>query len=215
MSKEEACLSCGGTGIDALGNPCSCGCSKNEVILPTSLKIPMQYQSVKYDKAFIRSELQGTLGVFMERLLENAVSNLYTFHTNYIICAPANSGKTVWAYNLYGRLYAKGIAMPDLMDLMQVRKILLNYYNEDKEQEKLINSAKLMVVKLPQDLPDKFPETISMIIERRVRNNCSTFFLYNGSRKDLLAQDRFGKMKYLEGDGAYNTVCIESFWEKE
>jgi len=205
------CLKCGGTGMLVDGTPCDCGCANETFTLPSTLNVPLQYQNVKYDMTLIRKELQPTLGVFMERLLKECTLGLHSFSSNYVICAPPNSGKTIWAYTLYSLMYSKGQPVPKLMDIMEVREALLNFYFEDKDLVELINKSKIMVIKLPLDLPSKFPETMSMIIERRVRNNCFTIFLYNGSKYDLVAQDKFGKLKYLIGDGSYNSVNIKSF----
>lgn len=209
--EENVCIRCGNTGRLASGAICSCGAYNTGLVLPVHMKVPLQYQSIKYDRQFIRQELRETLGLFMERLFKEITNDLYAFCRNYIICAPANSGKTVWAYNLYAVLYSKGEAMPEILDIMQVREAMLNYYTENKDLLDKINNAKVMVVRLPMDLPNKFADTISTIVDRRVRNNCPTIFIYNGSRNDLYAQDRFEKLKYLEGDGTYNTICIKSF----
>ena len=207
-----SCIKCAGSGKMGNGEICDCGAQlQKEVYLPKCLNIPIQYQSVKYSKRFLRESQQNTLGVFMEALLTEITNNLHTFNKNYIICAPPNSGKTVWAYNIYSTLFSKGINVPEIMDLMQVREIMLNYYSEYADKQQLINESKIMIVKLPMDLPNKFPETISTIIDRRVRNSCSTIFLFNGSKNDLLNQDRFNKLEYMLGDGAFNSICIESF----
>lgn len=208
---EFFCEKCANSGQRANGEPCDCGAQGVELIVPPHISIPLQYQTVKYNKIFVRQELQGTLGVFMENLLKEITQNLHAYCKNYVICAPANSGKTVWTYNLYSILYSKGEDVPELMDLMQVRDTVVNYYNEDTALLNRINNSKIMVVRIPMDLPNKFVETMSTIVDRRVRNNCSTIFLYNGTRNDLYAQDRFEKLRFLEGDGSYNTVCIKSF----
>ena len=208
------CLKCGNTGIMSNGEPCDCGI-REPIVLPTCLNIPVQYQNVRFDRSFLRADLQGTYGNFMEKLLKDCTDNLHSFHKNVLICAPPNSGKTVWVYTLCGLLYARGIVMPDLMDLMQARDILLNYYGTDKDAIIKLSTAQIAVIKIPLDLPNKFPETISTIIERRVRSNCSTIFMYGGSYRDLEAQDKFGKLKPILGDGSYNTLSVNSFGEEK
>ena len=208
------CIKCGNTGLLADGKPCDCGAQSVRLVLPPHMKLPLQYQNIKYNKEFIRPEFKDTLGAFMERLLKEITTDLHSYFRNYIICSPANTGKTVWAYNLYSLLYSQGENMPELLDLMQVREVLVNYYNKDDELRDKISNARIMVVRIPMDLPNKFVETISTIVDRRVRNSCSTIFIYNGSRADLYAQDNFGKLKYLEGDGSFNTLCIKSFEER-
>lgn len=212
VETAEMCIKCGNTGVCADGSRCNCGASSKDLILPTRLNVPMQYQNVKYSSCFVKDRLRNTFGVFMEKLLGDIDTRLYSVCQNYIICAPPNSGCTVWAYNVIGTLYTKGILMPDLMDLMQVRSILFDFYNKkNSEQSELIDKAKMMIVRLPMDLPSKFPETVSTIIDRRVRRGNSTVFLFRGNRNDLLSQDTFGKLAALEGDGCFNSVRIESF----
>lgn len=207
----DICLVCGGTGLKVDGTVCDCGCLTHELNLPTSIKIPLQYQGVRYDRSFLKSGLRGTLGLFMERLLEDCIKNMQVFCKNYVICAAPNSGKTVWAYSLYSEMYSRGLEVVDLMDLMEVREAMLNYYYEDRDKVILISTVKYLVIKLPLDLPNKFPETMSTVLERRVRNSGSTFFLFSGTKEDLLQQDRFGKLKSMIGDGAFNTVDVVAF----
>lgn len=204
------CLKCGDTGVKVSGEKCDCGVGLS-IILPTSMKIPMQYQGVIFDKSFVREDISKEYSEYMTKLLDDFVDNTIITSMNVLICAPNNSSKTIWAYTLYGRLYAKGVRIPDLMDLMQARSLMLDYYAEDKETAALLNSAPVVIIKLPMDLPNKFTETMSTIIERRVRNNGSTIFMYNGAYKDLEAQDRFMKLKYIIGDGSFNTLLVKSF----
>ena len=114
-----------------------------------------------------------------------------------LICSRPNSGKTVWAYNLYSILSSKGYEIPTLRDIVEVRDILNSYSN--KEEVNLISTARCAVIKIPRDLQPWMFDTISYLIERRVRNDGFTIFLFGGTEEDL---------KYI---GAYNTIKIESF----
>lgn len=207
---SSVCIKCGGTGILANGEPCDCGC-KEDITLPTCLNVPVQYQGIRFDKSFLPKYLQDDYGNYMEGLIKDCTANVSMFNKNILICAPPNSGKTVFAYTIYGLLFAKGATIPSLMDIMEVREVMMNYYNADYEKIELLSTSKVAVIKIPQDLPIKFAETISTIIERRVRNNCSTIFLYSGSKEDLLAQDKFGKFKAIIGDGSYNSIEVKSW----
>lgn len=211
MKDNSVCIKCGGTGIDALGNPCSCGINK-KIEMPVCLKVPMQYQGLKFNKAFIRKGLPPLYGETLDKILQECIDSFGQFKRNILICAPPGSSKTIWAYTLYSMLFSMGCEIPEIMDLMQCREILLNYYTEDKEALRLLSTAPLAVIKIPWDLPNRFVETVSTIIDRRVRANCSTIFLYNGSKTDLKARDSFGKLSMLEGDGYFNSLKIYS-WE--
>lgn len=205
----NTCLRCGGTGIDGFGKPCPV-CSKEKLqSLPTITTIPIQYQNVRFDRMFLPEPLQDTYGVYMEELIEKIVKQS-GFYKNILICNRPNTGKTIFAYTVYGLLYNKGVKIPEVKDIMEVREILLDYYG-DNETVDLWSTAKVAIIKIPSDIPNKLFDTVSTIIERRVRNNASTIFLYGGSKKDLVAQDRFNKLPYLEGDGSYNSLEIKSW----
>ena len=212
------CIKCGDSGfcyeLDEDGQmskvPCDCGAHQH-IELPVCISIPVQYQGIKFSKALLREELSKDYGIFMEELLNEYEKGSKQYHKNYIICAPPNSGKTVWAYTLYSILYGQGRTIPEIMDLMEARNMLLNYYYEDKKALELLSTAPVAIIKLPWDLPNRFVETMSSIIDRRVRTNSSTIFLYNGDKAELFARDTFGKLQSLIGDGCFNSVCIKSW----
>jgi len=205
--EKKACLKCGGTGLLLNGDKCDCGVV-DEIILPECLKIPNQYQSIRFDKSFLRKEMQNDYGVYMERLINDCVSRVSIFNKNLLICAPANSGKSVFAYTVYGILYANGIRTARFMDIVEARSILNNLYADDLNEVILLSTSPILILKIPTDVPSRFPEIMSTIVERRVRNNCSTIFLYNGTDSDLYALDKFGKLKQLFGDGSYNSIEV-------
>ena len=205
------CLICGGVPpyLTAFGKPCP-NCSKEVVeALPNIPEIPVQYQNVRFDRTFLPENLQDTYGVYMEELIDKIVKQV-GFYKNILICCRPNSGKTVFAYTVFGLLHNKGVRMPIVKDIFEVRDIFVSYY-ADAEEVELWSSSKLAIIKIPVDITTKVFDTMSTIVERRVRNNCSTIFLYGGTKKDILAQDKFSKLKYLEGDGSYNSIEIKSW----
>ena len=208
--KEAVCIKCGNTGKTAEGVLCDCG-YMDQIILPPVMAVPLQYQNVIFHKSLLPKHLQGDYGKYMEGLIHNINHNLLTLHKNILVCAPPNSGKTVFAYTVYGLLFAKGFLLPKLMDLIEVRMLLTSYYAIDYEKFDVLSSAKVAIVKIPQDLPQKWTETISTLIERRVMNGCTTIFLFSGSIDDLKAQDRFGKWKSMIGDGYYHSIEVKNW----
>lgn len=206
----DCCLKCGNTGVMANGLPCDCGIH-DRLLLPRTLDIPYQYQSIRFDKTFLKPELQLSYGTFMEQLINEVTQNIKMFNKNILICAPPNSGKTVFAYTLYGMLYAKGVSTPKFMDISEARSILMEQYTKEKDTLMHLTTAPIVVLKIPMDVPNKFPEIISSIIDRRVRNGTSTIFLFNGTLNDLIAQDKFNKFKSLVGDGSYNSLMAKSW----
>lgn len=206
----RGCLICGDTGYDAFGEPCkACSSNAESNVLPTLPTIPIQYQGVRFNKTFLPNDMQSEYGTYMEELIERVVKGT-DFYKNILICSRPNSGKTVFAYTVLGMLYNKGIVIPEVRDIIEVRDIMINYYADTDETE-LWSKAKLAIIKIPVDISVHMFDTMSTVVERRVRNNGSTIFLYGGTRKDILAQDRFGRLKSLEGDGSYNSIEIKTW----
>lgn len=203
------CLKCGGTGFLLSGEPCPDCSEELGVLTPIVHGVPAQYQGIQFDKSFLPEKEQKTYGVFMEELLDNIIHDYAYYQKNLLICSRPNSGKTVWAYNLYSILASKGYEIPPLRDISEVRSILNSYDN--KQEAQLFSSARCAIVKIPRDIQPWMFDTMSYLVERRVRSNGFTIFLFGGSLDELKLLDRFDKLKYLRGTGAYNTIKIESF----
>ena len=52
-----------------------------------------------------------------------------------------------------GLLYAKGQNVSSLIDIMEAREIIMNYYNVNYQRMELLSNAKIAMIKIPQDLP--------------------------------------------------------------
>lgn len=207
------CLKCGGTGILATGEHCDCGAENIPVILPQCTDIPEQYYSVSFNKEFVPS-LSGKLdyGRTLTSIKDDILSE-YKLKKNVLICAPPNSGKTIFAYTIIGSLYSKGITTPTLIDLMELRSIFTERYNTDFVKILEYSTSPVVIVKIPMDIPTRFVETMSMLIERRVRNGVGTLFLFSGSLSDLEAVDTFNKLSNLKGDGYYNSIEVLNWFK--
>lgn len=204
------CIYCGGTGIRLDGMQCDCGAGGIDIQVPRIMNIPAQYQGVKFDASFVPVGL-GNYGSSIVQLIKEIISSPTVMSRNILVCAPPNSGKTIFAYTVIGAMYAKGVLLPDVMDLMQVRALLYDVYNQTSGELYHFNKARVVFVKVPQDLPNKWAETMLTIIDRRTRMNCSTFFLYSGAKADLIAQDKFKRFQSIIGDGSFNSVEVRSW----
>lgn len=206
----KGCARCGGTG-QLFGNQGPCpDCAGEELReVPIVYGIPAQYQGVKFDRSFLPEKEQAVYGVFMEDLLHNIINNYGIYQKNMIICSRPNSGKTVWAYTIISTLMSKGYDIPTLRDIVEVRDIMNSY--DDRKLAVQYSTARCAIIKLPRDLQPWMFDTISSIIERRVRSNGFTIFLFGGTLEDLKFIDRYDKLRYIRGNGSYNTVQIESF----
>lgn len=209
---SETCIMCGGTGVLVDGSPCPKCATEMLRTVPEVYGVPVQYQGVRFDKNFLPEKQQKTYGVFMEELLDTIINDLAFYQKNLLICSRPNSGKTVWSYNLYAKVIEKGYDMPPLKDIVEVRDILNSYSN--KELAQMYSTARCAIIRIPRDVQFWMIDTISYVVERRVRSDGFTIFMFAGTEQDLKNADKYDKLKYLRGTGAYNTICVKSFeWE--
>lgn len=208
-TSTDGCLICGGTLKTATGEPCPVCCKEQPKVSPVVVGIPAQYQGVRFDKSFLPQKLQGSYGDFMEELLITVVNDIAFYQKNLLICCRPNSGKTIWAYSLYAEVIAKGYTCPPLLDIVEARDALNSY--SEKLTGAALSSARCAIIKLPRDMQFWMFNTISYVIERRVRAGGFTVFLYGGTIEELKLIDRDSCLSWLRGTGAFNTIKVESF----
>lgn len=208
---DKVCLKCGGTGTLINGDICDCGASM-KMDIPVILEVPTVYQVAEYSAVLVPMLLSREYGVLLEDILE-VIKKKGRYDYNLLICSPPNTGKTVFAYTAYKSQYLKGLPMSNIMDLYEIKDIMVSNSYDDKdisEKNKLF-TCPLLIVKVPLDLPNKFAETMSTLIERRMRKNGCTIFLYGGSIYDLYNQDKFGVLKSVVKDGSYNSLKVINY----
>lgn len=208
------CLKCGDTGVCINGEPCDCGIHIG-FIMPSFIQVPEQYQNNPFDARLLPQWMPGDYGMFMTKLVKDCTVNNRYMHQNVLVCSPPNSGKTVMAYSVIGSLYAQGQKVFGLMDIMEVRALLMEPYHADREGILLFGESPVVFIKIPLELPTKLAAMMSLVVERRVRKGGSTVFLYSGAKEDLVAQDTFGRLQALFGDGAYNSILVKSWRRRE
>lgn len=205
----SSCLKCGGTKYLADGTPCDNCIGEVLKEIPFIKGIPTQYQNNKFCKENLPLNCKKDYGVFMEDLLNTIIKDINFYQKNYIICSKPNSGKTVWAYTLYSLLLSKGYNVPELKDIIEIKNIFNSY--DKVEEANLISSARCAIIKIPRDMQYWYFDTISTIIERRVRSSGFTIFLYSGSLEELKLMDKNDVLKYISGNGSYNSIKLENF----
>lgn len=204
------CLKCADTGMDANGNPCSCRVGTSDAELPVILDIPEQYQSVYFDMSFLPKKMHASYGYALQKIISE-IKTSYVLSKNLLICAPPNSGKTVFAYTIYRIIYQAGLPTSQLYDLNEIRKLMNDIYSKQEDVYNTFLNVKIAIVKIPLDLPMRFAETIATILDLRLRHSGKTIFLYDGSKEDLLAQDKYDRLSYMIGDGSYHTMECYSY----
>ena len=205
------CIKCGDTGITVDGTKCDC--KAGEMKLPIVLDIPNIYQVGDFSASLVPVRMPKSYGIDLEDII-SVIKNRGSYNLNLLICSTPNTGKTVFAYTIFKSQYLKGLPMPEIIDLVEARELIMtnNYYDENfiKEKDKLITS-KIAVIKIPLDLPNKFSETMSSIVERRVRKNGITIFLYGNNIDNLLSQDKYGTLNNIIRDGSYNSLKVMNY----
>lgn len=204
------CLKCGGSGILINGERCP-DCSKEVQVTSYVPNIPIQYQGKTYDKSFLPEYEQDGFGTYMENLLKEIDSNLSFYQKNHIICSRVNTGKTVWSYDLLSRCISRGYDCPRIYDVLEVRDILSSY--TDKSTADVITSARCVIMKIPRDAQPWVFDSVASIVDRRVRSNGFTIFLFDGSKYDLFKLDKYGRLHEIEGNGSYNSIKITDYYK--
>ena len=202
------CIYCGDTLKTSLGEPCPVCSGKILKKSASVYNIPIQYQGVSFDKSFLPEKMQKVYGTYMEELLIEIVNNISFYAKNSLICSRPNTGKTIWAYTLYANLYDKGVRIPPLRDIMEVRNLL----NGSSEEGEMFSSSKCAIIKIPVDIQFWMIDIMSSVIERRVRNNGFTIFLFGGTEEDITSADKNKRYRYLKGNGSYNSLDVKMFW---
>lgn len=207
---STSCLLCGGTGKLVDLSPCE-ACAKEKESKPLSgFVVPKAYANVSaFDKTFLPNGLQSDYGVFVEDVIRE-IETTKRYDRNLILCAPPNSGKSIFAYSVFNLLHSKGINYLPLMDIMEARD-LLHGYTRDREALVLLESSPVCFFVIPLDIPTRFAETISTIVQRRVRKGGGTVFLFGGTKQDLMSVDTYKKLDRQVGDGSYTSILIKSF----
>lgn len=208
----SGCLKCGDTGILTSGAKCDCGVGRT-VTLPECANIPAQYVGVEFSKEFVPQLTPSNFGQKLESILEEILED-GCLRKNYLLCSPPNTGKTVFAYTVAGSLFAAGINMPMLIDLAELRQLYSKVYTSSIEKWMEYSEASVVILKIPPDIPTRFVEIMSTVVERRVRNGYGTIFLFSGNLKSLESFDTFGKLQYLKGTGHFNSIEFNSWWKE-
>lgn len=215
MNGKKGCLKCGGTGIDIDGNICECVVVDAEQSnnLPELLEVPDAYRGNRFSRHMISSDMISAYGAFLESTLKDIICNV--FDINMIICSPPNRAKTVFAYNVYSLLKNKGMNIPEVMDIIQVRDIMNKPTKETLSLLDKINNSRYAIFRIPMDLPYNFASIISNIVTRRVSAGGKTIFISNNSKAMLLSNDKTGRLVHMLGDGSYQTLKVCDYFVNE
>lgn len=219
------CIYCGNEGIlPKSGDPCPhCKSSvkvENEVDL-TCLEIPVAYRGATFNSELLPTGFDIRYGVYLNKLF-GEITMLRPMSVNIFISSPAQSGKTVFAYSCMETLFRKKAEVFPLFDVSELECIIRDtdkgrksiYLNEDIKITSLYESP-FLFVRVPDKLEYSTPETIALIVDRRVRRGVSTIFLSNRGWTDLVSADKTGLLKGMAGDGSFKSILNKTFWKEK
>lgn len=217
MTTSNYCTKCGNTGIDIDGQPCSCRFNaKSFYDTVTCLDIPEQYRGIAFSKFLVAKDIHESYGEYLEKLHDDITSTKLK-HKNICICSPVGHSKSIFAYSVIESLFRYGIPTFPVFDVLEIKRILLDtdlcrkqFY--DIEKPELLFDSPYVFIKIPRVPTWEVYDTISVILDRRVRRGNSTIFLYGGTWEQLIRGDKQEVLVNLIGDGNFNTLEVKTWF---
>lgn len=211
------CTKCMNTGVDIDGNPCDCRFNTKSFYETVScLDIPEQYRGILFSKFLVPKDIHESYGAYLESLADSIVSNKLK-HKNICICSPVGHSKSIFAYSTIEQLFRYGIPTFPVFDVLEIKRILLDtdlcrkqLYDVDSPE--LLVQAPYVFIKIPRVPTWEVYDTISVILDRRVRRGNSTIFLYGGTWEQLIRGDKQEVLVNLVGDGNFNTLEVKTWF---
>ena len=208
------CAKCGGIGILPNGKQCECAKQIKDVYTEVfCLEIPEQYRELIFDKSLV-TPIKGDSYAKELESIHNDIAELNWHTKNYVLCSPPRHSKTIMAYSCIRRLFRSGIMVSPIYDLIEVKSYLMKPITGNAEAETMLN-APYLFVKIPTLLSQDILQAGITLLDRRVRHNHSTIFLYNGSWKQLYFLDKYKDFTPYQGDGSYSSFYVSSWEEVE
>ena len=217
MQKKEHCPDCNNTGIDINNNPCKCKFRVQTFYDTVScMDIPEQYRGILFDRFLLPRDVPEAYGEYMQKLHDNIINDRVRAH-NYCICSPIAHGKTIMAYSCTEQLFRTGVPTFPVFDILELKRILLDTdlcrkpLYEVEHPENMLNAG-YVFIKIPRVMTWEVFDTMTTVLNRRVRRGNSTIFLYDGTWEQLTLHDKYGVFTALRGDGTYNTVEVSNWY---
>ena len=216
MVHMKYCTKCMNTGVDIDNNPCECRVNAKSFYESVScLDIPAQYRGVHFNEALVPKDLSESYTNFLQNI-SNEVSAGRIPKKNMFICSPISHSKSVLAYSCIELLFRSGIPTFPLYDVLELKRMLMDFdlgrkqtYDIDKPE--LIVSVPLLFVKVPRVTSWEVFDAIAMLLDRRVRRNNTTIFIYDGNWGQLVYNDKQNILTGLMGDGHFNSFEVKSW----
>lgn len=214
------CAICGGTGWKIDGTPCGCKAIKDDLYAgAVFLDIPETYRGVVFNPVLLPNKYGEVYRNTIKNYYEQISGLRWKCH-NLLICADAQSGKSVFAYSLMQTLFRKDIDVFPMFDVLELKRIMLDMdYGKPQtfgveSPVKLYEVPYLFAIVPPMTVYDIY-DTTAMLISRRVRRGNSTILLYNGTWGQLIQNDGRGVLKNMKGNGSLTSIEVSSWTEEK
>lgn len=211
------CVKCGNTGIDINGNVCTCRANVESIFEAVScLDVPEQYRGLKFNKALLPKDLNEAYGEYLQSVYDKMLVGKWQQH-NVVIASPIGHGKSILAYSCLENLFRRGLPTFPLFDVLELKRIIFDMDTGRKQGYSVENPEELITVpilfvRIPRLSTREVYDTMSVILDRRVRRGNSTIFLYSGSWSYLVNGDKSGLLQGMVGDGSFGTVEVKSWY---
>ena len=210
------CTKCGNTGIDIDGNVCTCRVNvKSFYDTVSCLDIPEQYRGIAFAKTLVPKDLHESYENYLQSIYDTITTGKWNQH-NVVLASPIGHSKTILAYSCIEVLFRNGVPTFPVYDVLELKRILMDMdlcrkpIYEVKNPEMII-TVPLLFVKVPRVTSWEVYDTMALILDRRVRRGNSTIFMYDGSWKQLIYNDKQHVLSGLIGDGNYNTLDVKTW----
>lgn len=217
MTQIKYCTDCMNSGVDINGNPCHCRFNaKTFYDTVACLDIPEQYRGTTFSKFLVPKDIHESYGEYLEKLHDDITSSRLKYK-NLIICSPVGHGKSIFAYSAIEHLFRYGVPTFPVFDVLEIKRILLDsdlcrkqFYEVDNPN--MLVEAPYVFIKIPRIPTWEVYDTISVILDRRVRRGNSTIFLYGGTWEQLIRGDKQEVLVNLLGDGHFGTLEAKTWY---
>lgn len=173
------------------------------------MQVPEQYVGILFDSILVPTDLSHAYAMELSTL-HTEITTLQLRASNICICSPPQHSKTVFAYSCIQNLFRQRVPVMPILDLLEATRMMNEFRDTDDWYE-----VPYLFLKIPTDVTQQIRSTMLTLIDRRVRHNKSTIFLYEGSWGMLTYDDRFGTTKSLQGDGSFHSLRVISYKPKE
>ena len=135
---------------------------------------------------------------------------------NLLIASPIAHSKTIMAYSAINCMFRAGISVFPIFDVLEISRILtdMDMGKEsvyDVSQPERVLTVPILFAKIPRSPRWDVYDNIALLIDRRVRRGTSTILLYDGTREQLIRNDKQEVLTGMFGNGYFGTIEVKSW----